>query len=149
MSQYEFDIRAQQEEASTSRAQVQKLKCDITMKGLEFSRLENALRDELRSERKSSAKLRQKLNAKLLEAVELESKLVPQREKIVDLEGDGRGPCTTFHERQEPSQERLDPSQASNTKLGASKIKLGASKTKPRASRTRRLGSSYEWKRAY
>ena len=87
LSQYEFDIRAQWEEASTARAQVQKLKCDITMKGLEFSRLENALRDELRSERKSSAELREKLNAKLLEVVELESKLVPQGEKIADLEG--------------------------------------------------------------
>jgi len=87
LSQYEFDNRAQREEASIARAQVQKLKCDMTMKGLEFSRLENALRDELRSEHKSSAELRQKLNAKLLEAVELESKLVPQREKIVDLEG--------------------------------------------------------------
>jgi len=79
LSQYEF-------EASTARAQVQKLKCDITMRGLEFSRLENALRDELRSERKSSTKLRQKLNDKLLEAVELENRLVPQREKIADLE---------------------------------------------------------------
>ena len=87
LSQYEFDIRAQREEASTARAQVQKLKCDITMKGLEFSWLENALRDELRSERKSSAELCQKLNAKLLEAIELERKLVPQREKIADLEG--------------------------------------------------------------
>jgi len=87
LSQYEFDICAQREEASTARAQVQKLKCDITMKGLEFSRLENAMRDELRSERKGSAELRQKLNAKLIEPVELESKLVPQREKIADLEG--------------------------------------------------------------
>jgi len=40
LSQYGF-------EASTARAQVKKLKCDITMQGLEFSRLENALRDEL------------------------------------------------------------------------------------------------------
>ena len=56
------------------------------MQELEFSRLENALRDELRSERKSSTELRKKLNDKLLEAVNLESRLVPQREKIVDLE---------------------------------------------------------------
>ena len=79
LSQYEF-------EASTARAQVQKLKCDITMRGLEFSRLENALRDELRSERKSSTELCKKLNDKLLEVVKLESRLVPQREKIADLE---------------------------------------------------------------
>ena len=79
LSQYEF-------EASTAKAQVQKLKCDITMRGLEFSRIENALRDELRSERKSSTELRKRLNDKLLEAVELESRLVPQWEKIADLE---------------------------------------------------------------
>lgn len=80
LCQYEF-------EASTARAQVQKLKCDITMRGLEFSQLENALRDELRSERRSSTELREKLNVKLLEAVDLESKLVPHREKIANLEG--------------------------------------------------------------
>ena len=79
LSQYEF-------EASTARDQVQKLKCDITMRGLEFSRIENATRDELRSERKSSTELCKKLNDKLLEAVELESRLVPQREKIADQE---------------------------------------------------------------
>ena len=56
------------------------------MRGLEFSRIENALRDELRSERKSSTELRKRLNDKLLEAVELESRLVPQWEKIADLE---------------------------------------------------------------
>jgi len=85
LSQYEFDNRFQREEASTARAQVQKLKCDMTMRGLEFSRLEKTPRDELRSECKNSAELRKKLNAKLLEVVDLESKLVPQREKIADL----------------------------------------------------------------
>jgi len=79
LSQYEF-------EAGAAKAQVQKLKCDITMQGLEFSRLENALRGELQSERKNSTELRKKLNDKLLEVVDLESRLVPQREKIADLE---------------------------------------------------------------
>jgi len=58
LSQYEF-------EANAAKAQVQKLKCDITMRGLEFSRLENALRDELRSECKSSTELHKKLSDKL------------------------------------------------------------------------------------
>ena len=73
---------------------------------------------------------------------------------------DERGPSTPFHEWQETSQERLDPKarasrlsktklEASKTKLEASKTKLGASRTKLGASRTRRLGSSYEWKRAF
>jgi len=79
LSHYEF-------EASTAKAQVQKLKRDITMRGLEFSRLENALKDELRSERKSSIELRKELSDKLSEAVELESRLAPQREKIAALE---------------------------------------------------------------
>ena len=59
LSQYEFEVGA-------AKAQVQKLKCDITMRGLEFSRLENALREELRSERKNSTELRKKLNDKLV-----------------------------------------------------------------------------------
>ena len=73
---------------------------------------------------------------------------------------DGRGPSTHFHEWQETSQERLDPKArasrpsktklgASKTKLEASKTKLGASRTKLGSSRTRRLGSSYQWKKAF
>ena len=87
LSKYELDNRIQWEEASTARAQVHKLNCDMMMKGLEFSRVENALKDELRSERNSNADLRQKLNAKLAEIIELEGKLVPQKVKIAELEG--------------------------------------------------------------
>ena len=57
LSQYES-------EAGVAKDQVQQLKRDLTMWGLEFSRLENALKEELRSERKNSAELGQKLNAK-------------------------------------------------------------------------------------
>ena len=87
LSKYELDNRIQREEASTARAQVHELKCDIMMKGLEFSRVENALKDELQSERNSNADLRQKLNAKLVEIIELEGELVPQKVKIAELEG--------------------------------------------------------------
>jgi len=45
LSKCELDNRIQREEASTARAQVHKLKCDMMMKGLEFSRAENALKD--------------------------------------------------------------------------------------------------------
>ncbi|XP_068498414.1 uncharacterized protein [Phaseolus vulgaris] len=79
LSQYES-------EAGVAKDQVQQLKHDLTMRGLEFSRLENALKEELRSERKNSAELDQKLNAKLLEVTELEGKLVHQQEKIAGLE---------------------------------------------------------------
>ncbi|XP_068497669.1 putative U-box domain-containing protein 55 [Phaseolus vulgaris] len=72
-------------EAGVAKDQVQQLKRDLTMRGLEFSRLENALKEELRSERKNSAELDQKLSAKLLEVTELEGKLVHQQEKIAGL----------------------------------------------------------------
>ena len=86
LSKFEIDNRIHQEEASTAKAEAGKLKCDMLMQWLEFSRVENALNDELRSLRKDKAELRQKLNAKLQEAVELESKLVPMRAKIAELE---------------------------------------------------------------
>ncbi|XP_068503874.1 uncharacterized protein [Phaseolus vulgaris] len=73
-------------EAGAAKDQVQQLKRDLTMRGLEFSRLENALKDELRDERKNSAELDKKFNVKLLEVTELEGRLVHQQEKIADLE---------------------------------------------------------------
>jgi len=69
LSKFEIDNRIHQEEASTARVEAGKLKCDKLMQRLEFSRVENALNDELRSLRKDKAELRQKLNAKLQEAV--------------------------------------------------------------------------------
>ena len=56
------------------------------LQGLEFSRVENALNEELRSLRKDNKELRKKLHDKLQDAVELESKLVPLRENIATLE---------------------------------------------------------------
>ncbi|XP_068474856.1 uncharacterized protein [Phaseolus vulgaris] len=79
LSQYES-------EAGVAKDQVQQLKRDLTMRGLEFSRLENALKEELRSERKNSVELGQKLNAKLSEVTELEGRLMHQQEKIAGLE---------------------------------------------------------------
>ncbi|XP_068503664.1 uncharacterized protein [Phaseolus vulgaris] len=73
-------------EAGAVKDQVQQLKRDLTMRGLEFSRLENALKDKLQNERKNGAELHKKLNDKLLEVAELESRLVPQQEQIADLE---------------------------------------------------------------
>ena len=73
-------------ETGAAKDQVQQLRRDITMRGLEFSRLENALKDELRNECKNSAELHKKLNDKLLEVAKLESRLVPQQEQTADLE---------------------------------------------------------------
>ena len=53
-------------EAGAAKDQVQQLKRDITMRGLEFSRLENTLKDELRNERKNSAELQKKAQRQTL-----------------------------------------------------------------------------------
>jgi len=86
LSKFEVDNRIHQEEASTTRAEADKVKCDMMMQGLEFSRVENALNDELRSLRKDKAELRLKLHNKLQDVVKLEGKLVPMRERIAELE---------------------------------------------------------------
>ena len=86
LSKFKVDNRIHQEEASTARAEADKVKCDMMMQGLEFSQVENTLNDELRSLRKDKAELRQKLHNKLQDAVELESKLVPVRTRIAELE---------------------------------------------------------------
>jgi len=86
LNKFEIDNRLHQEEANTARAQADKLRCDITMQGLEFSRVENALNAELRSLRKDNADLRQRLDAKLQEAVELENRIVSLKVKISVLE---------------------------------------------------------------
>ena len=76
LSKLEIDKRIHQEEASTAKAAADKLKCDMLMQGLEFSRVKNALNDELRSLCKDKAELRQKLH----------NKLVPMRARIAELE---------------------------------------------------------------
>jgi len=43
----ELDTRVHQEVASTARAEAEKIKCDMRMQGLEFSRVENAINEEL------------------------------------------------------------------------------------------------------
>ena len=86
MDKFGLDNRVHQEVASTARAEAEKVKCDMMMQGLEFSRVRNALNEELRSVRKDKNELRRKLHDKLQEAIELESKLVPLREKVAKLE---------------------------------------------------------------
>jgi len=82
LEKLELDYRIHQEVASTAKAEAEKVKCDMLLQGIEFSRVENALKDELRSMRDDKNELRRKLHDKL----DLESKLVPLREKIAKLE---------------------------------------------------------------
>jgi len=86
LDKFELDNRIHQEVASTAKAEAEKTKCDMLMQGFEFSRVENALRDELQSLRKDNKELRKKLHDKLQDAVELENRIVPLREKIATLE---------------------------------------------------------------
>ena len=95
-------------EAGVAKDLVQQLKRDIMMQGLEFSRLENTLKDKLWNERKNSAELHKKLNDKLLEVTEVESRLVPQREKIVDLEETLKAKKAYVDELEAKSIERKD-----------------------------------------
>jgi len=85
LNKFEIDNRLHQEEANTARAQADKLRCDITMQGLEFSRVET-LNAELRSLHEDNADLRQRLDAKLQEAVELENRIVSLKVKTSELE---------------------------------------------------------------
>jgi len=68
------------------RAEAEKLTCNLLMTELEHSRLEDAMDAELRSTCKEASNLRQKLHLQLQEKIDLESKLVPYRLKVADLE---------------------------------------------------------------
>ncbi|XP_068498342.1 uncharacterized protein [Phaseolus vulgaris] len=68
------------------RAEAEKLTCNLLMTELEHSRLEDAMDAELRSTRKEASNLCQKLHLQLQEKIDLETKLVPYRPKVADLE---------------------------------------------------------------
>jgi len=86
LDKLELDYRVHQVVASTARAEAEKVKCDMMMQSLEFSRVENALNKELLSLREDKKELRKKLHDKLQDAVELESKIVRMRKRIAALE---------------------------------------------------------------
>jgi len=86
LEKLKLDCRIHQEVASTAKAEAEKIKCDMLMQGLEFSRVENALNDEIRSLRGDKKELHKKLHDKLQDAVDLESKIIPMRKLIAELE---------------------------------------------------------------
>ena len=67
------------------RAEAEKLTCNLLMKEIEHSRLEDALDAELRNTRKEASNLRRKMHTQLQEKIDLESILVPFRVKVADL----------------------------------------------------------------
>ncbi|XP_068502541.1 uncharacterized protein [Phaseolus vulgaris] len=68
------------------RMEAEKLSCNLMMAEIDHSRLEDAMDAELRGARKEASDLRQKLHLQAQEKIELESKLVPYRLKVANLE---------------------------------------------------------------
>ena len=77
-----------------TRTEAEKLSCNLLMTELEHSRLEDAMDAELRSMRKEASELRQKLHLQVQEKIDLESKLVPYRLKVADLEAAKKADAT-------------------------------------------------------
>ncbi|XP_068497668.1 filament-like plant protein 1 [Phaseolus vulgaris] len=80
------DISTLEEENRLIRIEAEKLSCNLMMAEIEHSRVEDAMSTELRVARKEATDLCQKLHLLAQEKIELESKLVPYRLKVADLE---------------------------------------------------------------
>ena len=80
------DISVLQEENRTIRIEAEKLSCNLMLAEIDHSRVEDAMSTELREARKEATDLRHKVQLLAQEKIELESKLVPYRVKVADLE---------------------------------------------------------------
>jgi len=80
------DISILQEENRLIRIEAEKLSCNLMMAEIDHSRVEDAMNTELRVAHKEASDLCQKLHLLAQEKIELESKLVPYRLKVADLE---------------------------------------------------------------
>ena len=78
-----FTLRA---ENRTIRIEAERLSCNLTLAEIDHSRVEYAMSTELRVARKEATDLRHKVQLLAQEKIELESKLVPYRVKVADLE---------------------------------------------------------------
>ena len=68
------------------RMEAEKLSCNLMVAEIDHSRLEDAMSAELRGARKEASDLRQKLHLLAQEKIELQSRLVPYRLKVANLE---------------------------------------------------------------
>jgi len=68
------------------KMEAEKLSCNMMMAEIDHSRLEDAMDAELRGACKEASDLRQKLHLQAQEKIKLESKLVPYRLKVANLE---------------------------------------------------------------
>ena len=80
------DLYALRTENNTIRIEAEKLSCNLTLAEIEHSRVEDAMSTELRVARKEATDLRHKVQLLAQEKIELESKIVPYRVKVADLE---------------------------------------------------------------
>ena len=88
------------------RAEAEKLTCNLLMNEIEHSRLEDALDAELRSTHKEASDLGHKLHTQLQEKIDLESKLVPLRVKVADLEAARKADASRVEKIEERSADR-------------------------------------------
>ena len=88
------------------RVEAEKLTCNLLMTELERSRLEDAMDAKLRSTRKEASDLRQKLHLQLQEKIDLESKLVPYRLKVADLEAAKKAEASRMENLEKRSTDR-------------------------------------------
>ncbi|XP_068466331.1 filament-like plant protein 1 [Phaseolus vulgaris] len=88
------------------KTEAEKLTCNLLIKEMEHSRMEDALEAELRNTRKEASDLRQKLHTQLQEKIDLESKLVPFRVKVADLEAAQKAEASRVEKIEKRSAER-------------------------------------------
>ncbi|XP_068476784.1 filament-like plant protein 1 [Phaseolus vulgaris] len=80
------NISVLQEENRLIRIEAEKLSCNLMLAEINHSRVEDAMSTELRVARKEATDLRHRVHLLALEKIEMESKLVPYRLKVADLE---------------------------------------------------------------
>ncbi|XP_068498175.1 uncharacterized protein [Phaseolus vulgaris] len=88
------------------KTEAEKFTCNLLMTEMEHSRLEDALEAELGNTRKEASDLRQKLHIQLQEKIDLESKLVPFRVKVADLEAAQKAEASRVEKIEKRSAER-------------------------------------------
>ncbi|XP_068474955.1 uncharacterized protein [Phaseolus vulgaris] len=79
-------IISKAEENRLIRIEAEKLSCNLMLAEIDHSRVEDAVSTELRVARKEATDLRHRVHLLAQEKIELESKLVPYRLKVADLE---------------------------------------------------------------
>ncbi|XP_068502168.1 uncharacterized protein [Phaseolus vulgaris] len=97
---------ALQESNRLIRIEAEKLSCNLMVAEIDHSRLEDAMGAELRGARKEASDLRQKLHLQAQEKIELESKLVPYRLKVANLDAAMKADATKVENLEKRSADR-------------------------------------------